>query len=124
MSGNSVLLDTNIVLYLLSGDEVLSSLLYNRKIYISFISQLELLGYKDITVKDRDEIRTFLDECIFIDINTKIKEEVIKIRRSVRIKLPDSIILATSQYLNVPVISSDSDFGRVEEANVIYYEKE
>ena len=124
MNGNSVLLDTNIVLYLLSGDEVLSSLLYNRKIYISFISQLELLGYKDITVKDRDEIRTFLDECIIIDINTKIKEEVIKIRRSVRIKLPDSIILATSQYLNVPVISSDSDFGRVEEANVIYYEKE
>ncbi len=124
MNGNSVLLDTNIVLYLLSGDEVLSSLLYNRKIYISFISQLELLGYKDITVQDRDEIRTFLDECIIIDINTKIKEEVIKIRRSVRIKLPDSIILATSQYLNVPVISSDSDFGRVEEANVIYYEKE
>ncbi len=71
MNGNSVLLDTNIVLYLLSGDEVLSSLLYNRKLYISFISQLELLGYKDITVQDRDEIHTFLDECIFIDINTK-----------------------------------------------------
>ena len=71
MNGNSVLLDTNIVLYLLSGDEVLSSLLYNRKLYISFISQLELLGCKDITVHDRDEIHTFLDECIFIDINTK-----------------------------------------------------
>ena len=28
MNGNSVLLDTNIVLYLLSGDEVLSNLLY------------------------------------------------------------------------------------------------
>ena len=124
MNGNSVLLDTNIVLYLLSGDEVLSNLLYNRKLYISFISQLELLGYKDITVQERNEIRTFLDDCIIIDINTQIKEEVIKISQSARIKLPDSIILATSQYLNVPVISSDSDFGRVEEANVIYYEKE
>ena len=102
----------------------LSNLLYNRKLYISFISQLELLGYKDITVQERNEIRTFLDDCIIIDINTQIKEEVIKIRQSARIKLPDSIILATSQYLNVPVISSDSDFGRVEEANVIYYEKE
>ena len=102
----------------------MSNLLYNRKLYISFISQLELLGYKDITVQERNEIRTFLDDCIIIDINTQIKEEVIKIRQSARIKLPDSIILATSQYLNVPVISSDSDFGRVEEANVIYYEKE
>lgn len=62
---------------------------------------------------------------VFLSISIlSIKEEVIKIRRSVRIKLPDSIILATSHYLNVPVISSDSDFGRVEEANVIYYEKE
>ena len=97
MNGNSVLLDTNIVLYLLSGDEVFSNLLYNRKLYISFISQLELLGYKDIIAKERDEIRTFLDDCIIIDINTQIKEEVIKIRQSVRIKLPGSIILATSQ---------------------------
>ena len=93
----------------------------NRKLYISFISQLELLGYTDITFQERNEIRTFLDDCIIIDINTQIKEEVIKIRQSARIKLPYSIILATSQYLNVPVISSDSDFGRVEEANVIYY---
>ena len=62
---------------------------------------------------------------VFLSISIlSIKEEVIKIRRSVRIKLPDSIILATSQYLNVPVISSDRDFGRVGEANVIYYEKE
>ena len=62
---------------------------------------------------------------VFLSISIlSIKEEVIKIRRSVRIKLLDSIILATSQYLNVPVISSDRDFGRVEEANVIYYEKE
>ncbi len=30
MSGNSVLLDTNIVLYLLSGDKVLAELLYQK----------------------------------------------------------------------------------------------
>ncbi|MDH5367777.1 MAG: type II toxin-antitoxin system VapC family toxin [Cyclobacteriaceae bacterium] len=124
MNGNSVLLDTNIVLYLLSGDEVLSNLLYNRKLYISFITQLELLGYQDITKKEQYEIKQFLEDCIIIDINNQIKEEVIKIKQSQKIKLPDSIILATSTYLNIPVISSDSDFGKAEEVNVIYYEKE
>ena len=55
MNGNSVLLDTNIILYLLEGDKILSDLLFNKKLYISFISQLELLGYVDIT--PRDQIR-------------------------------------------------------------------
>ena len=124
MNGNSVLLDTNIVLYLLPGDKVLSNLLYNRKLYISFVTQLELLGYQDITKNEQHEVKQFLKDCIIIDINNQIKEEVIKIKQSRKIKLPDSIILATSTYLNIPVISSDSDFGKVEEVNVIYYEKE
>ncbi|MEQ8927116.1 MAG: type II toxin-antitoxin system VapC family toxin [Fulvivirga sp.] len=124
MNGNSVLLDTNIALYLLSGDKVLSNLLFNRKLYVSFITQLELLGYHEITDDERNEIKKFLDDCIIIDINSQIKEEVVRIKQLRKIKLPDSIILATSKYLNIPVISSDSDFGKVEEVNVIYYEKE
>ncbi|MGD1957980.1 MAG: type II toxin-antitoxin system VapC family toxin [Fulvivirga sp.] len=124
MNGNSVLLDTNIVLYLLSGDEVLSNLLYNRKLYLSFVTQLELLGYQGITKQEEQEVKRFLEDCIIIDINNQIKEEVINIKQSRKIKLPDSIILATSKYLNIPVISADSDFGKAEEVNVIYYEKE
>ena len=91
---------------------------------MSFVTQLELLGYQDITEQELREVRYFLEECIIIDINNQIKEEVVKIKQSRKIKLPDSIILATSKYLNIPVISSDSDFSKVEEVNVIYYQKE
>lgn len=56
MSGNSVLLDTNIVLYLLSGDKVLSELLFDKKLYLSFINQLELLGFRGITKEQHTEI--------------------------------------------------------------------
>ncbi|MDZ7648402.1 MAG: hypothetical protein U5K54_15120 [Cytophagales bacterium] len=73
MNGNSVVLDTNIVLYLLSGDQVLSELLNGKKIYLSFISQLELLGFKGITSKQQTEIGKFIDDCIVIDINEEIK---------------------------------------------------
>lgn len=123
MNGNSVLLDTNIVLYLLSGDEDLSTLLHNRKLYVSFVTQLELLGYQGITEKEQSIVRRFLEDCIIIDINNQIKEEVIRLKQSRKIKLPDSIILATSKYLSIPVISADSDFSKAEEVNVIYYEK-
>lgn len=124
MNGNSVLLDTNIILYLLSGDKSLSDLLYNKKLYVSFITQLELLSYHGITGEEKKEVEKFLEDCVIVDINSSIKQSVIQIRQMARIKLPDSIILATSEYLGVPVISSDSEFKKLETANVIFYDKD
>ena len=69
MNGNSILLDTNIVLYLLSGDQVLSDLLLYKKLYVSFITQLELLGFSEISTAHQNEIKKFLEDCIIIDIN-------------------------------------------------------
>jgi len=40
MSGNSYLADTNIVLYLLSGDERLADILNDYIVNISFITEL------------------------------------------------------------------------------------
>jgi len=46
MNGNNILLDTNIVLYLLNGEETLIPLLAEKNLFLSFITQLELLGSK------------------------------------------------------------------------------
>jgi predicted nucleic acid-binding protein len=51
MSGNSLLLDTNTVLYLLAGDETLAEFLNGKKLYISIITELELLSYKHFKVQ-------------------------------------------------------------------------
>ncbi len=122
MSGSSIVLDTNIALYLLAGDQKLSSLLFQKKLYLSFISQLELLGFKGITAKQHAEISKFIQACIVIDINEEIKTEVISLRRTHKLKLPDSIILATSQYLDLPLITSDTDFKSIEHPQIIIYE--
>ena len=45
MSGNKLFIDTNIVLYLLNGDQTLAELLHEKQLYISFITELELLAY-------------------------------------------------------------------------------
>jgi predicted nucleic acid-binding protein len=122
MNGNSVVLDTNIVLYLLNGDQVLSELLYRKKLYLSFISQLELLGFKGITVKQHAEISKFIQDCIVIDINEEIKQDVIFIRRHTRLKLPDSIVLATARFLGLALITSDADFKSTDYSEIIIYE--
>lgn len=122
MSGNSVVLDTTIVLYLLNGDRVLSELLNQKKLYLYFISQLELLGFKGITLKQQIEIGKFIQDCIVIDINEEIKKEVISLRRNTRLKLPDCIVIATARFLSLPLITSDADFKSTGFSEVIIYE--
>lgn len=122
MNGNSILLDTNIVLYLLNGDQVLSQLLNQKKLYLSFFSQLELLGFKGITSKQQSEISKFIHDCIVIDINEEIKNEVILLRKNSKLRLPDCIVLGTAKYLSLPFVTSDSDFKSSTYSEIIIYE--
>jgi len=110
MSGNNILLDSNIVLYLLNGEETLVPLLEEKQLYVSFIAQIETLGYKGISEKEILSIKSFLNQCVIVDVNPVIKDYTIKLRQEHTIKLPDSIIAATSLYLNAPLITADTDF--------------
>ncbi len=123
MSGNSLLLDSNIILYLLGGDHTLIPLLEGKQLYISFITQLELLGYKGLSDKEMERISGLLAECIIIDINAPIKDITIQIRREFGLKLPDSIILATSIYMSIPLISADKELAKVKDVDLILYNR-
>jgi predicted nucleic acid-binding protein len=122
MSGNSLLLDTNTVLYLLAGDETLANFLNGKFLFISVISELELLSFKKLTQKEATTIKTFLSELKIENISEEIKTHTIKIRKSTNLKLPDAIIAATSISLNIPLVTSDKQISSVEGLNVILYE--
>jgi predicted nucleic acid-binding protein len=123
MNGNKLFLDTNIIVYFLEGDDTLASFLHGRTIYISFITQLELLSHGRITTDEEEKIEQFLSNCIVTDINPVIKKEAIRLRKRYRLKLPDSIVMATSLYHDLPLVTSDKEFNKIEELQVIYYEK-
>ena len=123
MSGNSFLLDTNIVLYLLSGDDTLTELLYEKQLYISIITEMELLGFKGIGQREETAIRDFIDQCKTVNINENIKEGTITVRKRYGTKLPDSIIAATALYLDMPLVTADTGFNKVGELDLVHYEK-
>ena len=123
MNGNNILLDTNTVLYFLSGDETISDFIKEKKIFISIITEMELLSYSKITSKELKIISGFISEITVININNDIKETAIKIRRSSKLKLPDSIIAASSIFLQIPLITADKEIKNVAGLNIIYYEK-
>lgn len=122
MNGNKLFLDTNIILYLLNGDETLAELLNGKQLYISVITELELLAYKGITAKEEKVIKEFVSQCKTITITSEVKQETIRIRKAYNTKLPDSIIIATALYLDLPLITSDIEFKKVDELTLIHYE--
>lgn len=122
MSGTNVILDTNVVLYLLNGDTSLERLLRGKRLFVSFITELECLGYSELSQKDVKQIEKFFSECQIIDINKQIKSEAISLRRKTKLKLPDCIITATANHLGITLLTADNDFRRAENLNTIFYE--
>ena len=123
MSGNKFLLDTNAILYMLGGDITLSEFLFEKQLYISIITEMELLSYKNITIKEQKIITTFLKELIVININDDIKANTIELKKKFHLKLPDCIIAGTSSWLKIPLVTSDKQFRTLTNFDLVYYEK-
>ena len=120
----NLLIDTNIALYLFEGDSRIAEMLEGAVIHLSFISELELLGYPGISNEEEKVIREFLQDCVIIDINTQIKNGTVQFRRVHGLKLPDSIIAATANYLGIPLFSGDKDFRVVKEIDFLVYDQD
>lgn len=122
MNGSRLLIDTNIALYLLGGDGRVAELLDGQDIYLSFISELELLGFRDLDAKEEAIVLDFISKCTVVNIDQHIKQQTIAIRRASQVKLPDAIIAATSIHLELPLLSADKGFSRINQLAFIQYE--
>ena len=123
MNGNKILLDTNAVLYILNGDETLTSFLNGKALYLSIISEIELLSYKNISQKELKGVESFLALPTIENISEEIKCKTIEIRKSTNLKLPDCIIAATAITLNIPIITSDKQFSVIVGLDLVLYER-
>lgn len=117
----NLLVDTNCALYLLGGDQTLADFLDGKVLHVSFITELELLSYPSLNDSEESAIREFLSDCFIVDINASIKQQTIRFRRGEGLKLPDSIIAATSASLGIPLLTADADFKSVAGLEVIFY---
>jgi hypothetical protein len=123
MNGSRFLLDTNTVLYLLGGDATLANFLFERELYLSVISEIELLGYSKLTARERRTIKQFVEDTVIIDLTPDIKTFAIEIREQYSTKLGDSIIAATAKATGLPFVSSDKGFNKIKGIDLVLYEK-
>ena len=113
-----VLIDTNVIIYILSGNESLAEMIHSKIVYLSVISELELLSFPGLTRNEEFIINSFLDGMTILDINDAIKSETKRIGRTSKLKLPDAIVAATSSYLNCPLMTGDKSFQRLTDLDV------
>jgi predicted nucleic acid-binding protein len=122
MSGKEILVDTNIFLYLLKGNDTLENILQGKNIYVSFMTELELIGFKNMIAKEEKQIASLLNECLLISLNPLIKEQYVSIRRKYQLKLADAIIAATAIASGIPLITADKQFDTVKELQLLTYQ--
>ncbi|NCU32073.1 MAG: type II toxin-antitoxin system VapC family toxin, partial [Candidatus Moranbacteria bacterium] len=110
--------DTNFLIYLHEGNKLVEPFLeYNFG--ITFISEIELLGFKGITKTEENKLRQLINDCFYIDWNDKIKEQTIQLRRKYSIKLPDAIVAAATMVYDIPLVTADKGFEKIGDIDLI-----
>ncbi len=112
MNGNNVIVDTNFLIYLLNGREVVTPYLKNN-LFISEITEMEMLGVKGLS-QDVFRIRkSLIENCYLVTFNSDIKEIAIRIKQQTTLKLPDAIVAGSALYMSLPLVTADKGFSKI-----------
>jgi predicted nucleic acid-binding protein len=110
MNGTKIFFDTCVVIKLLDQQYDLPSLGINvdeARFFTSVIVRMELLSKRQMTDNEERGILDFLDDLAVIPLNEDIEKKAFELRRSTKLKLPDSIVAATSIVLDAILLTDD-----------------
>jgi len=112
MSGIKFVLDTNVVIGLLKGNnEVLNlaeqSALTLSQAGISQITRMELLSFPLLTAEEELAINDFLQNCQICLLDETIEIVAVQLRKSRKLKLPDAIVAATAMVNQATLLTLD-----------------
>jgi predicted nucleic acid-binding protein len=122
MSGNRLLLDTNILIYLSKKELKLEDFASeNDVLFISVITLMEAKGYQFSNKKEETIIDSLCENLIKAYLTDDVIETVISLRKKHNIKLPDAIILATAIENNLQLITRNTkDFEVAAPSNIVF----
>ena len=113
--------DTNFLIYLHEGNKIAEPFLeYNFG--VSFISEIELLGFRGISKSDESKLKMLLNDCFLIEWNAKIKMQTIELKKKYTVKLPDAIVAASCLVYDLPLVTADKGFSKISELDLILIE--
>ena len=114
-----MVIDTNILIYLTSGNRDIAEIVRKKQISISVITEMEVRSWPALTKSETEVLNTMLSQFYISPLNESIKEKAIEIRKINKLKLPDAVICATAAYLRVPLLTADQAFKKVKGLDLI-----
>jgi len=122
---DKVLLDTNAVIAVLSGHDLLVRQLSKAKwLGISVISHIEFLSFPNLLDEDKALFAEYLKQLVVLGVeenNTDLIETIVRVRKQYRLKLPDAIIAAMAIYQNADLVTADHGFHAVSELSIVQF---
>jgi hypothetical protein len=118
MNGDNLLVDTNIFIALLDNRQsVVPFVEYNW--HFSFITEIELLGKPGIKPTEVKAVRDLLSICTKLNHIDPINQLAIQLKQKSKIKTPDALIAASAIYSELPLLTFDKDFSKIDEITLI-----
>ena len=118
MAGFSFVADTNFLIAVHEGKSNVVPFLEGTAM-VSVISEIELLGWYKLSPNEKRKLEDLLNDCVIIELTSEIKKLTISLRQQYKIKTPDAIIAATSQFLSLPIVTADKGFKGIERIELI-----
>lgn len=118
MSGTErrYLFDTNAVVALFRGNVFLQNLARETEwMGISIITQLEFLSFPGLTESDESLFMRFAERVDIVNLDAQrldLISAVLQLRKTRKLKLPDTIIAASALTHNATLVTIDQDFLR------------
>lgn len=118
MSGNNVLLDSNVVIYASKGIVDAQKLLSDGDLFfVSIITYIEVYSYNFSGVDEKNAVNEIFDYLEVVELDDAIAAQTIEYRKNSvkKIKLPDAVILATAKIIGAELITNNlSDFENID----------
>jgi predicted nucleic acid-binding protein len=116
-----ILVDTNLIILGIGGDEGARELLEGHSLFISVISEIKLLSIAFQKAQEERLMRDFISNCFVIGLDNEIKRQTIQLRRNHKIKIPDAIIAASSIVKKIPLFTADRGFSKVPTLDMVLF---
>ena len=94
-------LDTNAIIYYLDEDPTVVPLLdpllgQDIAIFVSVVTELELLSHPGLTEEDMAEMQQLLTSVVIFPLESRLAQLAAALRRQYHLKTPDSVVAATA----------------------------
>lgn len=115
MTAKELLIDTNVLIHHWDGDPRTTPLLEHAILHVSFVTEIEVLGYHGYTAHERAKVVADMANIRIEGLDAGIKSAAIDLCARHRMKLADALIAATAIRLGVPLITEDKHFKKLKD---------